>query len=393
MQCLVEVYGGNRRAADLARVLRVAGTWTASVTRSIWCASPRHPEIVMRAKLLSPPFQRRQMPSKSPPAGPPPILTDAMAKRHRAYCTKGLRADVKSLACLREPGRNGALFKAAARWGKYVHHAIISTDELQIPLLDACNANGLIKNDGRRNCVATIQTGMEKARGDMLEDLPQREDLRGERAGTARTEQSENASREKVLRRFNRNAGEEKAVNIAWPELTESATPRQIATEHRCVSGGDRSHAQAQRIFRCTPSSCVAGWRNPSTTTHSENCTLRPIAMGCGQARSISTMSSWIARARTAFTPCAIISDVSTWDGQERLNWQERMPEQMTPRSPAPWGGSTWSAVRRVPAGLPARCLPSAGRAARCWKSSLIRALPALRVVHRCRHGRRAVKE
>jgi hypothetical protein len=105
---------------------------------------------------------------------PPPILTDAMRKRHRGWALEAIGTRIKELAAKQKPGRNGDLFKYACTFGKYVHHDIITDAELRKPALAACDTNGLAKANGWHDCEKTIDNGLRYGLSDPLEDLPDR---------------------------------------------------------------------------------------------------------------------------------------------------------------------------------------------------------------------------
>src|SRR5262249_54768138 len=108
-----------------------------------------------------------------------------------------------------ESGRNRRLFDAGCKLGRYVHHGVLSIDELESAIVDeACKANGLIKEDGLQACKATVASGLRKAEGD---DLPVLEDRRGPPAGDAQAEHvaSDGASTAQKSRENGHDAGAE----------------------------------------------------------------------------------------------------------------------------------------------------------------------------------------
>jgi hypothetical protein len=52
-----------------------------------------------------------------------------------------------------------------------MHHGIIASNELAGRILQACEHNGLIEDDGRSSILATITSGLRKSAGDCLPDL------------------------------------------------------------------------------------------------------------------------------------------------------------------------------------------------------------------------------
>jgi hypothetical protein len=96
--------------------------------------------------------------------------------RMRAYAEAALKYEANALRGMaKNSGRNNALFVAVCKLGKFVHHAVLSENELKDALLDASRANGLIAEEGRKACEGTIASGLRKAEGDelpVLEDRP-----------------------------------------------------------------------------------------------------------------------------------------------------------------------------------------------------------------------------
>ena len=72
------------------------------------------------------------------------------------------------MACTGE--RNSALFKSAARLGSF--RSYIGEGAILENLLLACNANGLIKDDGVRSAMKTIKSAMNKTDQITLKENP-----------------------------------------------------------------------------------------------------------------------------------------------------------------------------------------------------------------------------
>jgi hypothetical protein len=128
-------------------------------------------------------------PEKAPQperSGPPPILTDTMRKRHRAWALKAIGSHIKELAAKQEPGRGDALFKYACTFGKHVHHGIVTDAEMRKPALAASETNGFAKKNGWHDCEKTIDNGLRYALSDVLEDLPERPRGQTSRKGKAK---------------------------------------------------------------------------------------------------------------------------------------------------------------------------------------------------------------
>jgi hypothetical protein len=97
-------------------------------------------------------------------------------KRQAAYAGAILTSEVQKLACMdKGSGRNICLYHAACKLGKYVHHRIISRSEIERLLMDACQRNGLVKDDTAKACLATIASGFRKAINDALPALGNRD--------------------------------------------------------------------------------------------------------------------------------------------------------------------------------------------------------------------------
>lgn len=67
-----------------------------------------------------------------------------------------------------DTGRNCAAFRLVCRIGRWVHHGIVPSDRVTADVLDACERNGLVRDDGRRAVLATIQSALAKSAGDRL---------------------------------------------------------------------------------------------------------------------------------------------------------------------------------------------------------------------------------
>jgi hypothetical protein len=89
-------------------------------------------------------------------------------ERLRAFAVAKLGARRGTLASAEPGGRNSEAFALAAGVGRFVHHGIIAEDEVREAILAACSENGLLKEDGKPAIVATIRSGLHKARNDPL---------------------------------------------------------------------------------------------------------------------------------------------------------------------------------------------------------------------------------
>lgn len=111
--------------------------------------------------VLCPPLRKPQAPTR-PAAG----------NRMDANARAAFAGEVQILSGL-PCGRNTALFHAACRLGKYVHHGILPEAEVQVALMAATHANGYASapHGGAKKALATIKSGFNKAKGDPLPDL------------------------------------------------------------------------------------------------------------------------------------------------------------------------------------------------------------------------------
>ncbi len=92
-----------------------------------------------------------------------------------AYARTTLENAVKDLAAL-PCGRNWALYGEAAKIGKFIHHGILSRGEVENALMEAMHLNGYTaaKHGGAKQALATLRSGIEKAKGDPLPNLNHR---------------------------------------------------------------------------------------------------------------------------------------------------------------------------------------------------------------------------
>jgi hypothetical protein len=107
----------------------------------------------------------------------PPSTDRAPTPPHRLHRYAQAVLDAEANALRRIPkdrGRNWQLFTAACKVGKYVHHRVLALGEIESALLGACQANGLIGDDGLQACRATLASGLRKAANDALPLLEER---------------------------------------------------------------------------------------------------------------------------------------------------------------------------------------------------------------------------
>jgi hypothetical protein len=114
-----------------------------------------------------PRFDARHERRNSPPAG-------HERRRLAAFAKAGLARKARELASTAEGGRNNTLFTLAAGLGRYVFHGLLALGALEKAALAACEANGLLKEDGRLAVLATLHKGIARAKGDALPVLAER---------------------------------------------------------------------------------------------------------------------------------------------------------------------------------------------------------------------------
>ncbi len=93
-------------------------------------------------------------------------------ERQHGYVASILDRELRTLAAMQpDSGRNHAAFKLACRVGRWVHHGVIPRADFERDVLDACERNGLVRDDGRKAVLATIASGLAKSAADVLPDL------------------------------------------------------------------------------------------------------------------------------------------------------------------------------------------------------------------------------
>ncbi len=103
-------------------------------------------------------------------------LDNAVApwRRLTAFAKAGLARRARELASTAEGGRNNALFALGAGLGRYVFHGVLRLDALETAPIAACEANGLMREDGRLAVLATLHKGVARAKDDPLPVLKER---------------------------------------------------------------------------------------------------------------------------------------------------------------------------------------------------------------------------
>jgi hypothetical protein len=152
-------------------------TWAAG-------ASPRERTVAPAPEWLIELFAPKKA---SPGAGagaykPPPAVAtsdlDGTSARYRAWFMHALEGEARELASTREGSRGSAANRAAYKLAGYLPnllHGIATERDIELELLAACVANGVVAKDGVEKVRATIRRGLEAGRSSPR-DVPQLED-------------------------------------------------------------------------------------------------------------------------------------------------------------------------------------------------------------------------
>lgn len=93
-------------------------------------------------------------------------------ERQLRYVRTILSRELPALACMQPgSGRNHATFRLVCRVGRWAHAGIIERDQLVADVLDACECNGLVAEDGRKAVLDTIASGLARSAADALPEL------------------------------------------------------------------------------------------------------------------------------------------------------------------------------------------------------------------------------
>ena len=99
-------------------------------------------------------------------------LSENERERQHRYAVTILARELPALASMASnTGRNQSAFRLVCRVGRWAHHGIITPDRLTFDVMAACEANGLVREDGRRAVLATIASGLARSAADALPDL------------------------------------------------------------------------------------------------------------------------------------------------------------------------------------------------------------------------------
>lgn len=153
---LARACGGDIRATDIARVLRLAGSLHRksdpfAVTLDV-CDPSRAVDISEIIELLD---------TFAPPEITPRTET---VPASRSYGTSAIQHAAERVAKLSQGSRNSELVREAFMLGQIAAATSISDDEITAALLDAANTNGSIADDGDAKCRDTIRRGIAEGR-------------------------------------------------------------------------------------------------------------------------------------------------------------------------------------------------------------------------------------
>ena len=131
------------------------------------------PDIADRMNdALSPWLKEAPRPAPTRPPMQQCELSEYERDRQRRYVENILSSELSTLAAMiPNSGRNTTVFRLVCRVGRWAHHAVLPLDQLKSGVLDACDRNGLVRDNGRRAVLATIASGLAKSAGDTLPDL------------------------------------------------------------------------------------------------------------------------------------------------------------------------------------------------------------------------------
>lgn len=116
--------------------------------------------------------ERQEAPKQAPPptAGQPTRGHSSGDDRHAAYAARALAGNAAELAAATSD-RNNTLNAVSFRLGRMVARGWIERGEVEAALTAACDANGLVKDDGPRSVRATIASGLAAGIASPHDDL------------------------------------------------------------------------------------------------------------------------------------------------------------------------------------------------------------------------------
>ena len=132
-------------------------------------------DMILRLEEALASWLSKRLPATSPVSRGPlrtSFLSEDVKQRQRRYASTVLERECRELVGMSpHSGRNPKAYRIACRMGRWVHHTIITRDELACAIVQACVHNGLIRDDGRTSVLASINSGLGKSAEDRLPDL------------------------------------------------------------------------------------------------------------------------------------------------------------------------------------------------------------------------------
>lgn len=96
-------------------------------------------------------------------------------QRQHRYAAALLSRELQAMAAMQPAsGRNHAAFRLACRVGRWIHHGVIQRADFERDVLEACERNGLVQEDGRKAVLDTIASGLARSAHDALPELGER---------------------------------------------------------------------------------------------------------------------------------------------------------------------------------------------------------------------------
>lgn len=132
------------------------------------------PDIADRLAATLAPWSTTLKPVRKPAQArlQPCVLSANERERQQRYAVAILARELPALASMASnTGRNQSAFRIVCRVGRWVHHGIIAQGQFVADVLDVCEHNGLVRDDGRKAVLATIASGLARSAGDTLPDL------------------------------------------------------------------------------------------------------------------------------------------------------------------------------------------------------------------------------
>lgn len=102
-------------------------------------------------------------------------VTDAQRRRYQGFAHRAIHGEAATVAAQSQPGRNTALFRATCLLGRWAANGIVSSEVIVSALTAAAHSNGLVKDNGLRDVLKTIQAGLRYSQNDDLPQLAERE--------------------------------------------------------------------------------------------------------------------------------------------------------------------------------------------------------------------------